>query len=89
MVQDLYQAGQVAEINDYCRCDALDTFFVFLRSRVLLGDLSLDEEQGIVAETREWLIARQKEIPAYALYLSKWGDWVDPRTADGAAAAGK
>ena len=86
MVQDLYQAGQVAEINDYCRCDALDTYFVFLRSRVLLGDLSLDEEQGIVAETREWLIARQKEISAYALYLSKWGDWVDPRTADDTAA---
>jgi hypothetical protein len=81
MVQDLYQAGRLVEINDYCRCDALDTYFVFLRSRVLVGELSLDEEQGIVAETREWLIARSKESRAYELYLSKWGDWLDPRAA--------
>ena len=25
MVQDLYNEGQLAEINDYCRCDVLDT----------------------------------------------------------------
>ena len=32
-VQDLYHAGHVDRINDYCRCDVLDTYFVFLRSR--------------------------------------------------------
>ena len=32
MVQDLYNDGQLAEINDYCRCDVLDTYFVFLRT---------------------------------------------------------
>ena len=37
MVQDMYEAGKLAEINDYCRCDVLDTYFVFLRSRVLVG----------------------------------------------------
>ncbi len=30
MVQDMYEARRLAEINDYCRCDVLDTFFVFL-----------------------------------------------------------
>ena len=35
MVQDMYDAGRLAEINDYCRCDVLDTYFVFLRTRVL------------------------------------------------------
>ena len=39
MVQDMYDAGRLAEINDYCRCDVLDTYFVFLRTRVLLGQL--------------------------------------------------
>ena len=42
--------GKLAEIHDYCRCDVLDTYFVFLRTRVLLGRLTLDEEQGIIAE---------------------------------------
>ena len=35
MVQDLYQAGKLAEISDYCRCDVLDTYFVFLRTAVM------------------------------------------------------
>jgi hypothetical protein len=78
MVQDLFDAGKVAEIHDYCRCDVLDTYFVFLRTRVLLGRLALDAEQGIIAETKTWLAARSKEVRAYRLYLERWGDWPDP-----------
>ncbi|MBX9792158.1 MAG: 3'-5' exonuclease [Pirellulales bacterium] len=78
MVQDLYHEGQLAEINDYCRCDALDTYFVFLRTRVMLGDLSRDEEQGIVAETKEWLSRQAISSPGIASYLKSWGDWIDP-----------
>ena len=36
-MQDLYDAGKLAEINDYCRCDVLDTYFVFLRTRRAAG----------------------------------------------------
>ena len=78
MVQDLYHEGKLAEINDYCRCDALDTYFVFLRTRVMLGELTRDEEQGIVAETKEWLLRQAKDSPGIASYLQGWGDWVDP-----------
>ncbi len=78
MVQDMFDAGRLKEINDYCRCDVLDTYFVFLRSRVVLGQLSLDEEQGIVAETKTWLLKRAKETPAYGAYLERWGDWTSP-----------
>ena len=37
MVQDLFNEGDLAAINDYCRCDVLDTYFIFLRVSVLLG----------------------------------------------------
>ena len=37
MVQDLFDQGQLSLINDYCRCDLLDTYFVFLPARVLFG----------------------------------------------------
>ena len=47
MVQDMYNQGRLAEINDYCRCDVLDTYFVFLRSRVLVGELSMAAEQEL------------------------------------------
>lgn len=78
MVQDMSEAGQLAEINDYCRCDVLDTYFVFLRTRVLLGQLTLDREQGIIAQTKEWLIGQAEKCAAYRDYLTKWGDWKNP-----------
>ena len=78
MVQDVFDAGRIAEIHDYCRCDVLDTYFVFLRTRLLVGKLSLDQEQGIIAETKSWLTSRAAEVRAYQLYLDRWGDWPDP-----------
>jgi 3'-5' exonuclease len=78
MVQDLFYRGQLAEINDYCRCDLLDTYFVFLRTRVLFGAMSLDEEQGVIAQTKSWLINKSKQVDAYRTYLERWGDWSNP-----------
>ena len=78
MVQDMYDAGRLAEINDYCRCDVLDTYFVFLRSRVLLGQLTLEGEQKLIAATKQWLESRANDSAAYRLYLENWGDWQNP-----------
>ena len=77
-VQDMFDAGQTQAINDYCRCDVLDTYFVFLRSRVLLGRLKLDEEQRLVADVKTWLESKAEAVPAYAHYLSHWGEWHPP-----------
>jgi predicted PolB exonuclease-like 3'-5' exonuclease len=82
MVQDLYDQGQLAEINDYCRCDVLDTYFVFLRSRVLVGQIPLETEQRIIAETKSWIEERSAEGGAYRLYLDHWGDWKNPWAAE-------
>ncbi len=78
MVQDLYDEGRVQEINDYCKCDTLDTYFVFLRTRVLLGKLTLPREQELVQEVKQWVIRQAETDHAYQLYLSKWRDWPDP-----------
>ncbi|MGL6195765.1 MAG: 3'-5' exonuclease [Thermoguttaceae bacterium] len=77
MVQDMYDAGKLAEINDYCRCDVLDTYFIFLRMLVLQGNISLEREQELVQITKNWLMQRT-EIPAFSTYLEKWGDWQNP-----------
>lgn len=77
-VQGMYDEGKAEEINDYCRCDVLDTYFVFLRSRVLLGKLPLADEQAIVAETKEWLTKEAPANRAFAHYLEHWGDWHPP-----------
>lgn len=78
MVQDMYDAGRLAEINDYCRCDVLDTYFVFLRTRVLSGQITLETEQGLIAQTRQWLEGKAESSAAFRTYLEHWGDWVNP-----------
>jgi predicted PolB exonuclease-like 3'-5' exonuclease len=78
MVQDMYDEGRVAEINDYCRCDVLDTYFVFLRCQVVLGRIALHEEQAIVQKAREWIEDHTAEYPALGTYLSNWGKWENP-----------
>ncbi len=78
MVQDLFYEGKIAEINDYCRCDVLDTYFVFLRTRVLFAQISLDEEQGLIAQAKSWLISKRGQSEAYRIYLERWGDWPNP-----------
>ena len=76
-VQGLYFNGESEKINDYCRCDVLDTYFVFLRSRVLIGRLSIEDEQALVDDTREMLESQAESSPAYRHYLDFWDQRLD------------
>ena len=78
MVQDLWDSGRAREIHDYCRSDVLDTYFVFLRSRVVAGALSLADEQALIESAHTWITAKSKETPGLARYLEAWGDWQSP-----------
>jgi 3'-5' exonuclease len=78
MVQDLFDLGKLTEINDYCRCDSLDTYFVFLRSRVLLGELTLAGEQKLIGAAKELLESKADSVRGFRLYLERWGDWTNP-----------
>jgi 3'-5' exonuclease len=78
MVQDLFDAGKLAEITDYCRCDVLDTYFIFLRTAVMLGHLTLEREQQLVGETQQWLEGHATTISVYRQYLDSWGKWENP-----------
>jgi predicted PolB exonuclease-like 3'-5' exonuclease len=82
MVQELWEAGEHQRIDDYCMCDALDTYFVFLRTRVLSGHLTLDEERGLVERARRWVETAAEENPALAEYLANFRLWEAP-TDDG------
>ena len=82
MVQDLYDAGEIEKINDYCRCDVLDTYFVFLRTKVLMGHLSLDDERKLIDDTAEWLTMKSEEMPVYKEYLQQCRTWENPWSED-------
>lgn len=78
MVQELFEQGHLQQINDYCRCDVLDTYFVFLRSAVMLGQISLSREQQLVDQTQQFLQEQSASIPVYGEYLKSWGEWKNP-----------
>ena len=78
MVQELFNQGELERINDYCRCDVLDTYFVMLRTMVLTGDVSLEDEQVLVADAMEWLEMKSDEFPVYSEYLQQCRQWGNP-----------
>ena len=71
-VYSMHRAGKLNEINDYCLCDTLDTYFVFLRTRVLLGELTPEVETMLIHKARQWIAARTDESAALRQYLSHW-----------------
>ncbi|MGL4593721.1 MAG: 3'-5' exonuclease [Thermoguttaceae bacterium] len=78
MVQDLFDAGELTRINDYCCCDVLDTYFVFLRTMLLTGEITLEDEQQLVQQAKEWIISQTDKRNAYQNYIDNWGDWQNP-----------
>ena len=76
MVQDLWERGERERIDDYCMCDALDTYFVFLRTRVLAGVIALERERELVERARAW-IERAAADGNLALveYLNRFEFW--------------
>lgn len=71
-VYQMHKEGKLQQINDYCAFDTLDTYFVFLRTRVLLGELSSEEERSVARRARLWLGSRVGEMPALSVYLTAW-----------------
>ena len=74
-VWDMYCDGKTKQISDYCMFDVLDTYFVFLRSRVMTGELDLQTEQRRVAQAHEWITNQLGRHPHLQQYLDNWGDW--------------
>jgi hypothetical protein len=48
----------------------------------LLGQLALNAEQQLIAETKRWLESKAESVAAFQRYLAHWGDWPNPWAAD-------
>jgi hypothetical protein len=77
-VYQMYLDGKLQEINDYCLCDTLDTYFVFLRTRVMTGDLDRDQEAALVVKAKDFLDTKAGEFPVLRRYLESWSDFPSP-----------
>lgn len=70
-VAELWRRGEKDRIGAYCMCDVLDTYFVFLRSRVMTGELAPDEEQRIEAHARALIEDLSFDSPDLEEYLAR------------------
>jgi hypothetical protein len=75
MVQDLWERGERERIDDYCMCDALDTYFVFLRTRVLCGMITVERERQLVEQAKRWIESASGHNLALAEYLRHFQFW--------------
>jgi 3'-5' exonuclease len=71
-VYRLHTEGRVAEINEYCLCDALDTYFVFLRTRVMACEITPEQETALCDAARDLLTTKADEFPVLERYLKEW-----------------
>lgn len=76
MVQMLFDEGKLFQIEDYCLCDALDTYFIFLRTRVITGELSLVREKELVVAARQAILQKSQEEGYLKAYLEHFGEWL-------------
>lgn len=48
-----YLAGKLEDIVHYCIRDVIDTYAIFLRTRVMMGKLSIEDEAALIARAEE------------------------------------
>ena len=71
MVLEMFREKKFEDIHRYCRCDVLDTYFVFLRYLLLSGSISREQEDGLIKDVKDFL-AQNIDEPGYREYLEEW-----------------
>jgi predicted PolB exonuclease-like 3'-5' exonuclease len=69
-VWDAYQAGQLADIRNYCETDVVNTYLVFLRFQAMRGTVTADQHRAQCDLVRSTL-ARSPE-PHWQEFLAHW-----------------
>lgn len=70
MVLDMFRQRRFEDIHRYCRCDVLDTYFIFLRYLLLSGFITKEQEDSLVSGVKDYL--EKTPEPGYREYLEEW-----------------
>jgi len=75
MVQALYDEKKFFEIEDYCLGDVFDTYFVFLRWKVVQGHITLEQEKELVNQALDKMKKHQEETGYLKKYIDHFKHW--------------
>ncbi len=73
-VTEMFDAGQIKEIRDYCETDVMNTWLVYLRYMHHRGTLPTDDYNRAVEETIASLKADKEEKPHFWEFYEAWGE---------------
>lgn len=73
-VADMYEAGQIKEIRDYCETDVLNTYLVYLRYQLLTGGITKPSYNAAVSQVVTYIEAESKERAHLAEFMAAWGE---------------
>jgi len=71
-VREMFEAGQIDAIRDYCETDVLSTMLIFLRHQLFSGALSEGAYVRATLGVRNYLEAESETHPHLAEYLHAW-----------------
>jgi 3'-5' exonuclease len=71
-VWGLWESGELDTIHDYCKCDVIDTYCVFLRQMLVKGEIS---RSGHTAAIRHLMDTMEFITSAWAKRWSSAADW--------------
>ena len=73
-VTDMYDAGDVAGIKNYCETDVLNTYLVFLRLMQHQGRINTISYNKAVADVISFIENEGEQKPYLGEFLTAWGD---------------
>ena len=71
-VTDMYDAGRIGEIRDYCETDVLNTYLVYLRHQLHTGGMAKEAYNRAVADLVTMLESGRAERPHLGAFLAAW-----------------
>jgi 3'-5' exonuclease len=71
-VREMFEAGRIAGIRDYCETDVCSTLLVFLRWQLFTGGLSENAYARTVLGVRNYLEEEAKARPHLGQFLAAW-----------------
>jgi predicted PolB exonuclease-like 3'-5' exonuclease len=71
-VLEWYRQGRLDLISERCCFDVLDTYFAFIRSRLMVGCIDVKQEQRVIADAKSWIESQSRAHAYLRRYTECW-----------------
>ena len=73
-IADLYEAGEIQQIRDYCETDVLNTYLVYLRFMLHCATLTKESYNKSISDVITLIDAEKEKRPHLLKFMEAWGE---------------